>query len=307
MRSAGFCNLTEIVVRPEDTLETLKEKAELAAILGTIQSTFTDFRYLRPIWKRNAEEERLLGVSMTGIYDHEVLGCQPMDHDNQGNLKELLVELKEHVIETNRIWAEKLGITASLATTCVKPAGTTSSKSNTASGIHSRHSEFYIRTVRQTNSDPLTQFMKDQGIPWEPCAVRPESTTIFSFPIKAPDGAVTRKDISAIDHLNLWALYNKYWAEHQVSITVNVREEEWVGVAGWVYDNFNSITGVSFLPYDTGSYKQAPFQECSEQEYLDMLSKMPVSLDWSLLSEYEKEDATEGARELACAGGSCEI
>lgn len=305
LRNAGFCNLTECVIRPSDTLETLKNKVEIAAIMGTIQSTFTNFRYLRPIWKKNAEEERLLGVSMTGIYDHEVLSGQMSLRDNDP--EDLLNELKQHVIETNALWAENLGINPSLATTTVKPAGTTSSLSNTASGIHPRHSEYYIRTVRQDNKDPLTQFLKDAGVPWEPCVMRPESTTVFSFPIKSPDGALTRKDITAIDHLNLWMTYNKHWTEHQVSVTVNVKEHEWVSVAGWVYDNFDDITGISFLPYDTGTYKQAPFQECSKEEYEALLGQMPSVIDWSILSDYEKEDATTGVRELACAGGSCEI
>lgn len=300
LRNAGFCNLTECVIRPDDNYDSLLKKVEIAAIMGTIQSTFTNFRYLRPIWKKNAEEERLLGVSMTGIFDHHVL--------NDSTQSAVILDvLREHVIETNAKWAEKLHIGPSLATTTNKPAGTTSSLSGTASGLHSRHSEYYTRTVRQDNKDPMTRFLKDAGVPWEPCAMRPESTTVFSFPIKSPDGALTRKDVSALDHLNLWMVYNKHWSEHQVSVTVNVRENEWVSVAGWVYDNFDDITGISFLPYDTGTYKQAPFQECTKEEYEQLLGQMPTVIDWSLLSEYEKEDATTGARELACAGGSCEI
>lgn len=311
LRSGGFCNLTEIVVRPEDSIEVLKEKAELAAILGTIQATLTNFRYLRPIWKRNAEEEALLGVSMTGIYDHPILSKTYVrsvtiegGFDTVGTI---LSDLKNHVVETNRIWAEKLGINPAGACTTVKPAGTTSSKSNTAAGIHPRHSEYYIRSVRQDNKDALTQFMKDQGIPHEPCVMRPESTTVFYFPIKSPDGAVTREDVTALSHLELWAQYNKHWSEHQVSVTINVREDEWLEVGAWVFKNFDSITGISFLPYDGGSYKQAPFQECSQEEYEAMLSKMPISIDWSKLSEYEKEDQTEGSQELACIGGACGI
>lgn len=305
LRSAGFCNLTECVIRPNDDIGVLKSKVELATILGTIQSTFTNFRYLRPIWKKNAEEERLLGVSMTGIFDHPILNGSMSLRDNDP--EDLLDELREHAVEVNRVWAEKLGINASGACTTVKPAGTTSSLSNTASGIHPRHSEYYIRTVRQDNKDPLTQFLKDSGVPWEPCVMRPESTTVFSFPIKSPDDAVTRDNLTALDHLNLWMIYNKHWSEHQVSVTVNVREDEWVSVAGWVYDNFDDITGVSFLPFDTGTYKQAPYQACTKEEYEDVLARMPESLNWGVLSMYEREDSTTGIRELACVGGSCEI
>ena len=284
----------------------MKSKVELATILGTIQSTFTNFRYLRPIWKKNAEDERLLGVSMTDIFDHPVLnGRQPPD-DGRG-LSDLLDDLREHAVNVNKVWAEKLGINASGACTTVKPAGTTSSKSNTASGIHPRHSEFYIRTVRQDNKDPLTQFLKDAGVPWEPCVMRPESTTVFSFPIKSPEGAVTRDNLTALEHLDLWMTYNKHWSEHQVSVTVNVREEEWVSVAGWVYDNFDDITRLSFLQFDTGTYKQAPYQTCTEEEYESILARMPESLNWDALSLYEREDGTTGIRELACVGGSCEI
>jgi ribonucleoside-triphosphate reductase len=305
LRNAGFCNLTEIVVRPHDTVDSLREKAELAAIMGTIQSTFTNFRYLRPIWKRNAEEERLLGVSMTGIYDHSVLNgsIALADDDPEGFLE----EMKNCVIETNRIWAEKLGIVPSVATCTVKPAGTTSSLSNTASGIHPRHSEFYIRSVRQDNKDALTHLLKDQGVPWESCVTRPESTTVFYFPIKSPDDAVTRKNITALDHLNLWKTYNEHWSEHQVSVTVNVRESEWLDVAAWVYREFDNITGISFLPYDGGSYRQAPYQECTKDQYEAMLAKMPAQIDWSLLSNYERNDETTGVRELACVAGYCEI
>jgi ribonucleoside-triphosphate reductase len=281
LRNAGFCNLTEIVVRPEDTVDSLREKAELAAILGTIQSTFTNFRYLRPIWKRNAEEERLLGVSMTGIYDHPVLGDV-----TDSNLPAVLTSIQGVVEDTNRVWAEKLGINPSVATTTVTPAGTTSSLSN---------------------KDALTQFLKDSGVPWEPCVQRPESTTVFYFPIKSPNGARTRENVTAIEHLNLWKTYNDYWSEHQVSVTINVREHEWLDVAAWVYREFDAITGISFLPYDGGSYRQAPFQECSKEKYEEMLSKMPTHLDWSSLSRYEMKDETTGVREFACVSGVCEV
>lgn len=317
LRSAGFCNLTEIVVREDDTLETLKEKAELAAILGTIQATLTDFRYLRPIWKKNADEEALLGVSMTGIYDHPVLNGSGMGFDIEAfpgdktgtfyNLESTLHELQRAVVDTNRIWAEKLGINPSGATTTVKPAGTTSAISNTANGIHPRHSEYYIRSVRQDNKDALTEFLKFQGVPWEPCATRPESTSIFYFPIKSPEGAKTRDEVTALDHLNLWSMYNEHWAEHQVSVTVNVREDEWVEAGAWVYKNFDTITGISFLPFDGGAYQQAPFRACDREEYEATLAKMPKEIDWSTLSVFETEDGTKGSQELACVAGACEV
>lgn len=300
LRSGGFCNLTEIVVRPEDTLETLKEKAELAAILGTIQATLTDFRYLRPMWKKNAEEEALLGVSMTGIFDNPITR-------GDGATENLLQQVRDHVVETNRVWAEKLGISPAGATTCVKPAGTTSLISNTSAGIHPRHSEYYIRSVRQDNKDAMTKFLIDSGIPHEPCVMRPDSTSVFYFPIKSPAGAVTRNDLSALEHLDLWGVYNQCWAEHQVSVTVNLREDEWMDAGAWVFNNFDSITGISFLPFDGGEYKQAPYQAITKEEYEAAAAKMPAVLDWSILSEYEREDQTEGSQELACTGGACEI
>ena len=305
LRSMQTCNLTEVVIRPSDTLETLKEKVELATILGTIQSTFTSFRYLRPAWKRNIEEERLLGVSFTGIFDHPVMSGQISYGDRDP--EDWLEELRKHAVATNRVWAEKLGISPSTAITCCKPAGTTSLLSNTASGIHPRHSEFYIRAVRQDNKDALTRFLKDQGVPHEPCVMRPESTTVFYFPLAAPEGSITKKDLKALDHLKLWNTYNTHWAEHTVSVTISVQENEWMEVGAWVFNNFDNITGVSFLPADQGTYKQAPFQACSFDEYRAAMEKMPVSIDWSQLSQYETEDETTGSRELACAGGACEI
>ena len=304
LRSCGFCNLSTIVIKPEDTKESLARKFRLASIIGTIQSTLVDFRYLRPIWKKNAEEERLLGVSMTGIYDHEVMSGKSQAW---GDLGKVLEELKEVVIETNKTFADKLGINASSATTTVKPEGTTSSAADCGSGIHARHSRYYIRSVRQDNKDALTRFLKDQGVPNEPCVMRGESTTIFYFPVKAPDTSTVRSEVNALSHLDLWNAYNTHWSEHQVSVTVNVREDEWVDVASWVYKNWDSITGISFLPYDGGSYKQAPFQECSKEQYEDFVKRMPVEIDWSLLSAYEEDDTTDGIRELACAGGICEI
>lgn len=303
LRSAGLCNLSEVVVRPNDTLDDLKRKVRIATILGTIQSTFTDFRYVRNIWKRNAEEERLLGVSLTGIYDNPVLSAR----DGHVSLRDVLEELREHAVEVNEEFAEKLGISPSVAITTVKPSGTVSQLVDSASGIHPRHSAYYIRSVRQDNKDPLTAFMKAAGIPWEPCVMKPDSTTVFFFPQKSPEGAVTRDKISAIEHLELWKTYNKHWAEHQVSITVSVKEDEWLDVGAWVYKNFDELSGVSFLPMDGGTYRQAPYQEIDEARYLSIMKDMPTDIDWSKLSEFEKEDSTTSSRTLACEGTQCEI
>ena len=303
LRSAGLCNLTEVVVRPDDDAESLRRKVRIATVLGTIQSTYTDFRYVRNIWKRNAEDERLLGVSLTGIYDSPLLSAQ----GDVAGLQDTLQELKEYAVEVNQEWAEKLGINPAAAITTVKPSGTVSQLVNSASGIHPRHSAYYIRSIRQDNKDPMTQFLKDSGIPNEPCVMKPDATTVFFFPVESPEGAVCRNDITPRDHLNMWSVYNEHWAEHQVSITVSVKENEWIDTAAWVFDNFEALSGVSFLPMDGGTYKQAPYQECSKEEYEDLLGKMPESLEWEKLSDYEKEDTTTGSRELACVGMSCEI
>lgn len=303
LRSAGLCNLSEVVVRPDDDLASLKRKARLATIIGTIQSTYTDFRYVRNIWKRNAEEERLLGVSLTGIYDSPFFSAQ----GHVGELQDALQELREYVVEVNQEWAEKLGINPSAAVSTVKPSGTVSQLVDSSSGIHPRHSPYYIRSIRQDNKDPMTQFLKDAGIPHEPCVMKPDATTVFFFPMKSPEGALCRNDITPRDHLNLWAVYNKHWAEHQVSVTVSVKEDEWIDTAAWVYDNFDELSGVSFLPMDGGTYKQAPYQDCTKEEYEELLAKMPDKIYWEVLSDYEKEDTTTGSRELACVGSSCEI
>ena len=302
LRSAGLCNLTEIVARPSDSIAELKRKARIATILGTIQSTYTDFRYVRSIWRRNAEEERLLGVSLTGIYDNPTLsGLGEASH------AELLKEIKDYCVEVNKEWAGKLGINPSVAVTTVKPSGTVSQLVNSASGIHPRHSKYYIRSFRQDNKDPLTQFMKDMGIPNEPDVTNPSGASVFFFPMKSPDGAVTRDEVSPIQHLELWDTYNKHWAEHQVSITVSIKEDEWMRTGAWVFDHFDDLSGVSFLPFDGGTYRQAPFQECSEAEYDALVTRMPESVDWSRLQEYELEDTTTSAREFACVGGACEV
>jgi len=300
LRNRGFCNLSEVVVRANDTRETLLKKVELAAILGTMQSTLTNFRYLTKEWQKNAEEERLLGVSLTGILDNEILATP------SNSLKELLLELKDHAIETNRKWAKLLGIPESASITCVKPSGTVSQLVDSASGIHARHSKYYIRTVRSDNKDPLCVLMKELGFPNEPDVTKPEHTTVFSFPVRSPSHAVFREQLSAIKHLELWMFYKKYWAEHTVSITISVKENEWLDVAAYVYKNFDHISGISFLPFSDHVYKQAPYQECDREAFQELVSKMPTHIDWTKLSQYEKEDSTTATQELACSAGHCE-
>jgi ribonucleoside-triphosphate reductase len=300
LRPYGFCNLTEVVIRADDTMETIREKIEVATILGTFQSTLTDFPYLRKIWVKNAEEERLLGVSLTGIYDSKLFN-DPQDKE----IKARLASLRDFAIEVNNELATTLGINPAAAITCVKPSGTVSQLCDSASGIHPRHSQFYIRRVRADNKDPLTRFMKDKGVPWEPDVMKPDSTTVFSFPMKAPKGAVVRDDIDAIKHLELWAVYQEAWCEHKPSVTINVREEEWMKVGAWVYDHFDEMSGVSFLPHDGGSYRQAPYEEITEDLYEAMLPSIPEHLDWDSL--VEMEDNVEGVQTLACTSGSCEI
>lgn len=298
LRPFQFCNLTEIVVRQDDTLESLERKARVASILGTIQSSFTDFKYLRKIWKDTCNDERLLGVSLTGV-------C-----DNLGLLDstEVLAKVREVVVQTNVEWAGRLGINPSAATTCVKPSGTVSQLVNSSSGLHPRHSPFYLRTVRADNKDPLTRFLKDVGVYWEEDVMSPANTSVFYFPVKSPDGAVTRNDISSIEALELWKHLQDNWCEHKPSATINVKEDEWLEVAAWVYRNFDSLSGVSFLPYDGGTYKQAPYQELTEEEYLSWCEAHPTpEIDWNRLQEYENADSTTGSQEFACSGGVCEI
>ena len=301
LRPYQFCNLTEVVVRATDTLETLTEKVKLATILGTIQSTYTHFPYLRKKWKDNTEEERLLGVSLTGIMDNPLLTLK-----NAG-LEKTLEHLRSVAVSTNAVWADRLGIPQSAAITCVKPSGTVSQLVDSASGIHARHSQYYIRTVRGDNKDPLTQFMKDMGVPSEPCVMKPETTTVFSFPQKAPDGAVVTADLSAIDQLELWLAYQRHWCEHKPSVTINVRKDEWFEVGAFVYKHFDEMSGVSFLPYNEHTYQQAPYQEVGKSDYEALLSVMPEAIDWSRLSEYEKVDTTKSSQTFACTGEVCEI
>ena len=301
LRPNQFCNLTEVVVRATDNIESLSEKVRLATILGTIQSSFTKFPYLRKIWQKNTEEERLLGVSLTGIMDNPLMTLK-----NKG-LDKTLAHLKEIAVDTNSEWADKLGVPRATAISCVKPSGTVSQLVDSASGIHARHSRYYIRTVRGDNKDPLTQFMKDQGIPSEPCAMKPDQTTVFSFPQKAPDGAVVTADMTAIEQLEMWLTYQRHWCEHKPSVTINVKSDEWFEVGAFVYKHFDEMSGVSFLPFNEHTYMQAPYQDCGKSDYKMLKSLMPKSIDWSKLSDYESEDNTAGSQTLACSGDSCEI
>jgi ribonucleoside-triphosphate reductase len=294
LRPYQFCNLTEVVVRSNDSLETLKEKVRVAAILGTFQSTLTDFKYLRKAWRDNTEEERLLGVSLTGIYDGGILKAEELE------------DLKNVAIETNKEYAKVLKIPQSTAVTCVKPSGTVSQLVDAASGIHPRHSEYYIRTIRGDKKDPLTKFLIDAGIPCEDDVMKPKDTVVFSFPQKSPNTDCIR-GFSAIEHLKDWLLYQRHWCEHKPSVTISVKPEEWVEVGAWVYKHFDEVSGVSFLPYSEHTYKQAPYQECTKEEYEVALLKMPKELDWSKLKQYESNDQTVGSQELACSSGSCEI
>jgi len=297
LRPYQFCNLSECVVRHDDNKETLLRKVRLAAILGTIQATFTKFPYLRKVWQRNTEEERLLGVSLTGIYDNPLLTTEGEE------LNELLAELRLAAREANEQFAAILGIPKSAAITCVKPSGTVSQLVDSASGIHPRHAKYYIRRVRGDKKDPLSQFLVSQGVPAEDCVYKPTQTTVFSFPIKAPDG-ITRDEVSSINHLGLWLTYQRHFCEHKPSVTVSVNENDWPAVGAWVWEHFNEMSGVSFLPMDNGTYKQAPYTTCTEQEYEELKAKMPV-LDWSIFKE--ETDNVEGAQTLACSSGHCEI
>jgi ribonucleoside-diphosphate reductase alpha chain len=296
LRDRQFCNLTEVVVRPDDTFETLARKVRLATILGTLQSTLTDFRYLSAEWKKNCEEERLLGVSLTGIMDHPLLSTP--------ECWDLLSALRHEAIKTNQEWAEKLGINPSTAITCVKPSGTVSQLVDSASGIHPRYSRYYIRTIRLDKHNPVANFLIEQGVPYEPDVMKPDYTWVFSFPIKAPEHAVLRNDISAIDQLNLWLTYATFWCEHKPSITVYVREDEWLDVGAWVYKHWEYMSGVSFLPHSDHVYQQAPYQEITEEQYNQLSQAMPV-IDWSKFNE--STDNTTATQELACKGGVCEL
>jgi len=303
LRPYQFCNLSEVVIREHDTKETIANKVRLATILGTWQSTLTDFKYLRKIWKDNTEEERLLGVSLTGQFGHKFMSGK----ENLKDLEGFLERLREYAREINTEEAASINIPASAAITCVKPSGTVSQLVGVSSGMHPWHSEYYVRTVRADNKDPLTELMKAYEVPNEPDFMKPDSTTVFSFPVKAPEGAIIRNDLTAIDHLNIWLVYQRAWCEHKPSITVSVRDDEWMAVGAWVYEHFDEVSGISFLPYSDHTYKQAPYQECSEVEYLELLAKMPSGINWSDLAFYEKEDMTSGSQTFACSADNCEV
>ena len=300
-----FCNLTEVCIRQTDTMDAICRKVRLASILGTIQASFTYFPYLRPIWKETTEKEALLGVSMTGIMDNALTNGK---HDN--GLPSLAMRLqmfRRIAVDTNEFYAKRLGINKAAAVTAVKPSGTVSQLCDTASGIHARYNDYYIRTVRGDNKDPLTRFMTDQGIPSEPCVRQPEQTTVFSFPMKSPHGSVTRHDMTAIEQLEMWLTYQRHFTCHKPSVTIDVREDEWYQVGAFVYKHFDEMSGVSFLPKFEHTYQQAPYQDCSEMEYEAAKRKMPSRIDWAKLKQYETEDTTKGSQTMACVGGVCEL
>ena len=299
LRDRQFCNLTEVIVRDTDTMESLQRKVRLATILGTWQASLTNFPYLSSEWKKNCEEEALLGVSLTGILDNKMM------RDMHG-LKANLANLKEMAVKTNAEWAKKMGINAAAAITCIKPSGTVSQLTDAASGIHARHNEYYIRTVRADRKDPLCQMMIEKGFTHEPCVMKPENVMVFSFPMKAV-GSVTRNDMTAIEHLELWLTYQRYWCEHKPSITVTVKEHEWMEVGAWVYKHFDEISGISFLPHSDHSYRQAPYQDCTKEQYEELLAATPKDVDWSELKRWEKMDSTVGTQTFACSGDKCEL
>ena len=300
LRNKQFCNLTEVVVRADDNWSTLSNKVELATILGTFQATLTNFRYLTKAWKTNTEEEALLGVSLTGIMDNKLLSTSALLATN-------LETLKNRAVAINEGWSANLGIKQSVAVTCVKPSGTVSQLVDSASGIHTRHSDYYIRTVRADKKDPIAQLMVDQGVYHEDDITKPEHTLVFYFPIKSPKGSLTRKDLTALEHLEIWKTYQNHWCEHKPSATISIKEHEWLDVGSWVWNNFDDISGVSFLPYADHSYQQAPYQEITAKEYKEWQKKTTSNIDWDLIKEYEKEDMTENTKELACTAGACEI
>jgi ribonucleoside-diphosphate reductase alpha chain len=304
LRPYQFCNLSEVVLRENDTKKDIQRKVELATILGTWQSTLTDFKYLRKIWKDNTEEERLLGVSLTGQFCHQFMSGK----DDLISLEAFLITLREKARETNREESGKIGIPESAAITCVKPSGTVSQLVGVSSGMHPWHSPYYIRTVRGSKGDPISTFLKEVGIPVEDDVMKPNDTYVFSFPVKAPEGAIVRNDLTAIDHLNIWLVYQRAWCEHKPSITVSVKEDEWMEVGAWVYKNFDEVSGISFLPHSDHTYKQAPYQEVTKEEYDSLVLKMPSKIRWEDLSFYETEDGTSPSATLACSSdGNCEL
>ena len=303
LRNKQFCNLTEVVIKSTDTIHKLTQKVGLATILGTFQATLTNFRYLSKTWQNNTVEEALLGVSFTGIMDNVSMSGR----GSEGLLAGYLKDLKEHAVITNKKWAKKLGINQSAAITCVKPSGTVSQLVDSASGIHTRHSPYYIRTVRADKKDPVAQLMVDQGVYHEDDITKPDHTYVFYFPIKSPEKSLTRDKLDALNHLKLWKFYQDEWCEHKPSATISVREHEWLDVGSWIWKNFDDVSGISFLPYTDHSYKQAPYQEITKDEYKEWLTKTTDSIDWTMITDYEKEDMTENTKELACVAGACEI
>ena len=302
LRSREFCNLSEVVLRSNDNLQSIKDKVRVATILGTFQSTLTNFKYLSREWQRNCEEERLLGVSLTGIMDNA------LTNGSKDNIKKILNELRDIAVKTNKEYAEKLGIQRAAAITCVKPSGTVSQLVDSASGIHARHNPYYIRTVRADNKDPLCKMMKAEGFPNEPDVSKPEHTTVISFPQKSPEGATCRNEMTAWKQLSLWHTYAKEWCEHKPSVTVSVKEDEWVNTAAWVYENFDDISGISFLPFSDHTYRQAPYQDCTEEEYNKLVKEMPKDVNWSSLADFETQDYTSASQEFACTSEKgCEV
>lgn len=303
LRPNQFCNLSTVVVEADDTYITLASKVRAATILGTWQSTLTNFKYLRPLWKQNTEQERLLGVSMTGPFGNKLLNGTVSFRKTE----DVLVSLRYEAVKMNQIVADEIGIPRSAAITCVKPEGTTSQLTLTSSGLHAWHNEQYIRTVRGDRKDPLSQFLIDSGFPYEADVMNPENTVVFSFPIKAPEGAIVRRDLDAKRHLDLWMLYQKAWCEHKPSVTIYVRPEEWSEVGDWVYENFDEVSGISFLPLSEHTYQQAPYQDVTIDEYNEWVTRIPQDVDWDMLSSYELEDTTTGTQELSCTAGACEV
>jgi ribonucleoside-diphosphate reductase alpha chain len=300
LRPYQFCNLSSCIIRSTDTEADILNKVRLATILGTFQASLTNFPYLRKIWQKNTEEEALLGVSMTGILDNHLLN-NPDDKELPG----LLEKLRDAAVATNAEFSAAIGINQSVAVTAIKPEGTVSQLCSTASGIHPQHSQYYIRRVRADNKDPLTQFMMKSGFIGEPCVMKPESTTVFSFPVAVAEGALLREDLTAVEHLRLWLIYQRHYCEHKPSVTISVLEKEWMEVGAWVYKHFDEVTGVSFLPMDGGTYRQAPYEECTEEDYKKLLAQQPTGIDWDNFQEYD--DNVEGAQTLACTAGGCEI
>jgi ribonucleoside-triphosphate reductase len=309
LRDGQFCNLTEVVVRAEDTQKDILRKVRLATILGTFQSSLTNLRRLRKKWTINTEEEALLGVSLTGIMDNSFMNGSNPDRGYYGkkSLPDFLLMLRKETVDTNKHWAELLGINQSTSITAIKPSGTVSQLVNSASGIHPRHNDYYLRRVRADTKDPIAQLMKDEGVPCEPDVMKPDSVEVFTFPMKAPEGAVLRDDRTAIEQLELWLMYQEYYCEHKPSVTITVREYEWMEVGAWVYKNFDKVSGVSFLPHSDHSYQQAPYEDCTEEIYLEALANMPESVNWDRIKEYELTDTTRGMKTMACTGDVCEM